>query len=288
MTFIDPDSEGALEANTIRLFESLDWKTANCYHEICGANSTLGRETTEQVVLEWRLKAALEKLNPEVPPLALDLALDELTKDRSVLSPARANQDVDKLLKEGIKVTYRTSDDHEAVETVKIIDWEHPTNNDFFLASQFWISGEYGRKRADLIGFVNGIPLLFVELKASHKHLENAYKHNLSDYYTTIPQVFWYNAIIILSNGSKSRIGSITAGWEHFAEWKKINDEGEEGRVSLETMIRGVCDPSHLLDLVENFTLFSEAKGEVAKLIAKNHQYLGVNKAISAAQQIKA
>ena len=93
---------------------------------------------------------------------------------------------------------YRTSDDNEAVETVKIIDWEHPANNDFFLASQFWISGEYGRKRADLIGFVNGIPLLFIELKASHKHLENAYKLNLSDYRTTIPQVFWYNGVIIL------------------------------------------------------------------------------------------
>ena len=285
--FVDPDSEGALEANTIRLFESLGWEFANCYHEICGENSTLGRETTEQVVLEWRLKAALEKLNPDVPSLALDLALDELTKDRSVLSPVRANQEVQKLLKDGIKVTYRTSDDNDAVETVKIIDWEHPANNDFFLASQFWISGEYGRKRADLIGFVNGIPLLFIELKASHKHLENAYKLNLSDYRTTIPQVFWYNGIIILSNGSKSRIGSITAGWEHFSEWKKINDEGEEGRVSLETMIRGVCDPAHLLDLVENFTLF-EAKGETNKLLAKNHQFLGVNKAITAAQQIKA
>jgi type I restriction enzyme R subunit len=287
MTFINPDSEEALEGNTIRLFESLGWKHANCYHEVCGENSTLGRETTEQVVLGWRLKAALDKLNPDLPPLALDLALNELTKDHSVLSPVRANQEVYKLLKEGVRVAFRTSDDNEAVETLKIIDWENPANNDFFLASQFWISGEYGRKRADLIGFVNGIPLLFIELKASHRQLENAYKLNLSDYRSTIPQVFWYNGVIILSNGSKSRIGSITAGWEHFSEWKRINDEGEEGRVSLETMIRGVCDPARLLDLVENFTVF-EAKGETAKLLAKNHQYLGVNKAISAAQHIQA
>jgi len=289
MTPFDPDSEGALEANTIRLFEELGWEAADCYHEICGANSTLGRETTEQVVLEWRLKSALEKLNPDVPPLALDLAVDEITKDRSVLSPVRANQEVYKLLKEGVRITYRAAEaDEDRTEVVKVIDWNEARNNDFFLASQFWISGEYGRKRADLIGFVNGLPLLFIELKASHRVLENAYKYNLSDYRTTIPQVFSYNGVIILSNGSKSRIGSITAGWEHFSEWKKINDEGEEGRVSLETMIRGVCEPGRLLDLVENFTLFSEAKGEVAKLIAKNHQYLGVNKAISAAQQIKA
>jgi type I restriction enzyme R subunit len=287
MTF-SPDSEDALERNSVRLFEELGWEAANCYHEVCGANSTLGRETTEQVVLESRLKAALEHLNPSVPPLALDIAVDEVTKDRSVLSPVRANQEVYKLLKDGVKVTYRAADDNEVVETVKIIDWEDPSDNDFFLASQFWISGEYGRKRADLIGFVNGIPLLFIELKTSHKSLENAFKYNLSDYRTTIPQVFWYNAVIILSNGSKSRIGSMAAGWEHFAEWKKINDEGEEGRVSLETMIRGVCEPARFLDIVENFTLFSEAKGETAKLVAKNHQFLGVNRAISAAQKIKA
>src|SRR3989441_9381362 len=217
MTFINPDSEGALEANTIGLFKDLGWEAANCYHEICGANSTLGRETTEQVVLEWRLKAALEKLNPEVPSLALDLAIDELTKDRSVLSSVRANQEIYKLLKDGIRITYRVSDsEDERTDSVTVIDWEHPSNNDFFLASQFWISGEYGRKRADLIGFVNGIPLLFIELKASHRYLENAYKHNLSDYRSTIPQAFWFNGVIILSNGSKSRIGSITAGWEHF------------------------------------------------------------------------
>jgi type I restriction enzyme, R subunit len=268
MISVDPDSEEALETNTVHLFERLGWQSANCYHEICGANSTLGRETTEQVVLERRLRAALEKLNPGVPPTALDLAREELAKDRSVLSSVRANQEVYKLLKDGARITYRIADEEERTDTISIIDWHQPQNNDFFLASQFWISGEYGRKRADLIGFVNGLPLLFIELKASHRVLENAYKYNLSDYRTTIPQAFWYNAIIILSNGSKSRIGSITAGWEHFSEWKRINDEREEGRVSLETIIRGVCEPARLLDLIEHFTLFSEAKGEVAKLLA--------------------
>src|SRR3954469_3407275 len=287
MTYVDPDSESTLELNTIALFKALGWEAANCYHETFGEFSTLGRETSEQVVLEFRLRKALEKLNPGFHAVALDLAVEELTKDRSVLSPVRANEEVYKLLKDGVKVAFRTSDDEERIEIVKVIDWEEPENNDFFLASQFWISGDYGRKRADLIGFVNGIPLVFIELKASHRALENTYKHNLSDYRTTVPQLFWYNAAIILSNGSKSKIGSMTAGWEHFAEWKKINDEGEEGVVSLETMVRGVCDKTRLLDLVESFTVFSEAKGESAKLVAKNHQFLGVNRAISAAQQIK-
>jgi type I restriction enzyme R subunit len=287
MTYIDPDGEGTLELNTIELFRSLGWEAADCYGETFGECSTLGRETSEQVVLEQHLRAAMEKLNQGLSTAALDLAAGEITKDRSVLSPVRANQEVYKFLKDGVKVSYRTSDDEERIEIIKVIDWEEPENNDFFLASQFWISGDYGRKRADLMGFVNGIPVVFIELKASHRALENAYKHNLSDYKSTIPQLFWYNAAIILSNGSKSKIGSMTAGWEHFAEWKKINDEGEEGVVSLETIIRGICEKTRLLDLVENFTIFSEAKGEVAKLVAKNHQFLGVNRAIRAALEIK-
>jgi type I restriction enzyme R subunit len=287
MTYLDPDSEGTLEANAIGLFEECGWKAADCYHETFGANSLLGRETSEQVVLERRLRAALLKLNPGISPLAVDLAVEELSKDRSVLSPVRANQEIYKLLRDGVRVSLQRDDDEESVEIVRVVDWDKPEINDFFLASQFWISGDYGRKRADLVGFVNGLPLVFIELKASHKSLENAYKYNLSDYRTTIPLIFWHNGLIILSNGSKSRVGSMTAGWEHFAEWKKINDEGEEGVVSLDTMIRGICEPSRLLDLVENFTLYSEAEGETTKLLAKNHQFLGVNRAIEATEQIK-
>jgi type I restriction enzyme R subunit len=175
-----------------------------------------------------------------------------------------------------------------AISGTNIAAPEQSGNNDFFLARQFWISGDYGRKRADLVGFVNGIPPLFMELKASHRALVNAYNLNLSDYRTTIPQVFWYNCFIVLSNGSQSKIGSISAGWEHFAEWKKINSEGEEGLVSLDTMIRGVCEPRRLLDLVENFSIYSEEKGGPQKLVAKNHQFLGVNNAIAAVQKIKA
>ncbi len=99
--------------------------------------------------------------------------------------------------------------------------------------------------------------------------------------------MFWYNAFIILSNGSKARIGSMTAGFEHFAEWKKIDDEKESGLISLDTMIRGTCEKRKLLDLVENFTLFDERKGELTKLVAKNHQFLGVNNAIAAVEHIK-
>ena len=290
MSYLNPDSEdAAIEQPTIALFAELGWETLNCYHENFGPLSPLGRETMGEVVLPNRLKAAIEKLNPGLAPEAVEIAVQELTKDRSAMSPARANQAVYRLLKDGVKFSHKPGDDEdqdEAVESVRLIDWNEPQNNDFFLASQFWISGDYGKKRADLVGFVNGVPLVFIELKASHRKLELAYEKNLSDYRDTIPQVLWYNAVIILSNGSKARIGSMTAGFEHFAEWKKIDDENEPGLISLETMIRGVCEKRKLLDFVENFTIYNEAKGELTKLVAKNHQFLGVNNAIAAAERL--
>ena len=173
MAYLSPDSEGTLEANTIGLFEELGWEVADCYRETLGPSSTLGRETSEQVVLERRLRAALLKVNPGITPLAVDLAVEELSKDRSILSPVRANQELFKLMRDGVKVPVRKDDGQESIEIVRVVDWDEPKNNDFFLASQFWISGDYGRKRADLIGFVNGFPLVFIELKASHKSLEN-------------------------------------------------------------------------------------------------------------------
>jgi type I restriction enzyme, R subunit len=289
VSYLNLDSEdAAIEQPTIALFAELGWDTLNYYHENFGPLSLLGRETMAEVVLSNRLKSAVEKLNPDISPNAIKLAVQELTKDRSAMSAARANQAVYRVLKDGVKVTYRKGDEEEeSVEIVKVIDWTDPESNDFFLASQFWVSGDYGKKRADLVGFVNGIPLVFIELKASHKKLELAYQKNLSDYRDTIPQVLWYNAVIILSNGSRARIGSMTAGFEHFSEWKKIDDEKESGLTSLDTMIRGVCEKRKLLDLVENFTIYNEAKGDLTKLVAKNHQFLGVNNAIAAVERIK-
>lgn len=286
MSSADYSEDALVEQPAIALFGDLGYGTANCYHETFGAGGTLWRETTNEVVLLPRLRAALQKLNSDLPSEAISLAIEELTKDRSAMSMVQANKEIYKLLKDGVKVTLQ-GDDGETTETVVVIDWNNPENNDFFLASQFWVSGDIYKKRADLIGFVNGLPLIFIELKKSHSKLVNAFKHNLKDYKATIPHLFWYNAFIILSNGCEAKIGSVSAGWEHFSEWKRINDEGEQGVVSLETMIRGTCEPNRFIDILENFTLFEEAKGGLIKLIAKNHQYLGVNKAIKALQQIK-
>ena len=286
----DYSEDALVEQPAISLFQQLGYATANCFHEKVGTSgSTLGRETTEQVILFTKLRTALRKLNTDLDNNAIDLAIDELARDRNAMSPAQANREVYKLLKDGVKVAFQNDDGEETDETVRVIDWANPENNDFFLASQFWISSPNGiyKRRADLIGFVNGLPLVFIELKKSHGKIEHAYKHNLKDYRDTIPQVFWFNAIIILSNGAQAKIGSMTAGWEHFADWKRINTEGEQGVISLETLIRGTCEKNRLIDLIENFTLFDEARGGLVKITGKNHQFLGVNNAVEALEQIK-
>ncbi|MCC6680492.1 MAG: type I restriction endonuclease subunit R [Phycisphaeraceae bacterium] len=278
--------DALVEQPAIKLLGELGWETANCFDEFASGQSTLGRATDAEVVLVSRLRPALENLNPSLPTEAITLAIDELTRDRGKMSPAAANREVYRLLKDGVKVTFKSADGDDVTETVKLINWTEPRENDFFLASQFWVSGEMYKRRADLVGFVNGIPLLFCELKAVHRALKNAYDGNLRDYKTAIPQLFWFNGLIILSNGSATRIGSLTALWEHFAEWKRINSEGEKGVVSLETMLRGTCEPERFLDLVENFTLFMEAGGGLIKLTGKNHQYLGVNNSIDVLKKI--
>src|SRR2546425_2140310 len=275
----DFSEETLVEKPAIELFHELGWETKNCFSEAFGPGGTLGRDSPSEVVLVSRLRAALERLNPDLPVDAIDAAIDELTRDRGAMGGAQANKEIYQLLKNGIRVSVKEGN-QERTEKAQVIDWNNPKNNDFFPASQFWITGEMYKRRADLIGFVNGLPLVFVELKASHKRLEDAFNRNLKDYRDTIPQVFWYTGFIILSNGSKSKIGTITAGFEHFGEWKKINSEGENGIVSLETVIRGTCEQGRLLDIVENFCLFQEIRGGTIKILAKNHQYLGVNNAL--------
>ncbi|MGL5110296.1 MAG: type I restriction endonuclease subunit R, partial [Vibrio ordalii] len=203
---------------------------------------------------------------------------------RSAMTPISANEEVYGLLTNGYVYITNAEDEEDCV--VKYVDWSDANKNDFLLCSQMSITGEIETRRPDLIGFVNGLPLVFIELKASHKNLLTAYKNNLSDYKNTIPQLFTYNQLIILSNGVQSKVGSISSQWEHFAEWKKIESEQEKRRVSLEVVIRGVCEQNRLLDIIENYTLFVKAKHTV-KIIAKYHQYLGVNQALSGLSNVK-
>jgi len=275
------DSEDALENAALGVFQELGWNVLNCYGEFDQGKSTLDRDNKSEVLLFEKLWPKLQELNPSLPQTAFEQAIEELSRNRTVMSLGAANQEIYKLLKDGIRVKVPNPIGQGNMdEIVRLIDWENIGNNDFFMAQQFWVAGELHTRRADLVGFVNGIPLVFIELKASHRSLEAAFNGNLRDNKDTIPYLLAYNGFIVLSNGREARTGSVTAAFEHFSEWKRINEEGEKGVISLDTMIRATCEPSRLLDIVENFTLFMNTKGGLAKLLSKNHQYLGVNNAI--------
>jgi type I restriction enzyme R subunit len=282
-----------IEKPAIELFTELGYAHTNAFYDTTGPDSALGRHSESEVVLDKYLRPALEEINKEilesVPEQAsnlIDQAITEIKKDRGDRSLAEANREVYKLLKEGAKIILSAEDKYDEAQsiTLRYIDWDTATNNNYLLVSQLWIRHDIYRRRTDLLGYVNGIPLVFIELKAIHERLEQAYNNNLRDYKTYIPQLFWYNAFIILSNGRESRIGSLTVGWEHFSEWKRVESEDEPPRASLETIIRGTCQPERLLDIVENFTLFSDESSGLRKIIARNHQYLGVNNAIKSLQ----
>jgi len=275
-------TEEALEQETIDRIGALDYETINASSENFGEGGLLGRETSFEVVLKNRLRKKLHKLNDTLPHEAIDKAIYELTQDRSILNPLEANKQIYKLIRDGVKIQYKDHNGIDDEDIVKIIDWNTPLNNDFLVVRQFKVSGEMHNCRADFIIFVNGLPLVLSELKASYKNLQNAFNGNIKHYKKSIPQLLWYNAFILISNGSEAKIGTITSEFEHFADWKKINDEGEKGIISLDTVIKGVFDKSRLLDLIENFILYQY---DTVKIIAKNHQYLGVNRAIKALEK---
>ena len=278
-----------IEQPAIQLLEEIGWETLNCQNEFEQTEeSPLGRKTKSEVVLTARLETALKRFNPTATDDTVAKAVEELTHSRAVMSPVEANREIYTLLKDGVKVSLSEPDSEgETVEVLQVIDWEHPENNDFFAASQFWITGEMYTKRPDIVCFVNGIPLILMEFKRIDVHLHAAYNDNLRDYKDTIPHLFWYNAFILLSNGTESKVGSLTADWEHFAEWKRIHSEDEPPQASLETILHALCTPKRLLDIVENFILFMEAQGGLIKILAKNHQYLGVNNTIESLKQIE-
>jgi type I restriction enzyme, R subunit len=274
--------DNLVEKPAIEVFEALGWQAVSARDETFGAGGTVGRETRGEAVLEARLRAALCKFNPTLPPEAISNAVDELTRDRSAMSLEAANREVYRLLKEGITVSIPDREQGgQKTERLRVVDWETPENNDFLLVSQFSVVGSLYTCRPDLVGFVNGLPWVVIELKKPGVSPRAAFDENLTHYKRQIPALFWSGALLIASNGTDSRVGSLTADWGRWVEWKRIEREDEPRRVSLEVMLRGTCDPARLLDLVENFTLFSEHKAGLVKIIGQNHQFLGVNNAIA-------
>jgi type I restriction enzyme R subunit len=271
-------------------FHQLGWDTLLAYNkEGFGDGSTLGRLNKKEVVLKRIFFDKLKEFNPGLPEQAYNNAWEKLTEESSVKSLDEINCEKYLLLRNGIDVDFINAKGEQVKnKTLKVFDFDKADNNNFLAVRQLWIQGRSNReRRPDIIGFVNGIPLLFIELKAAHRKLENAYNDNFTDYKNVIPKLFYYNAFVVLSNGIESRIGSVTGKYQHFHEWKRITEE-DEGVVALDRIIVGVCDKKRFLDLFENFILFDNSLGKVVKLIARNHQFIGVNKAIENIQQKEA
>lgn len=261
-------------------FDSLDCNTQDPENLNDGSNRTHKRD----VILADRVKEAALRLNPHIPGKVIGEALEKLLDRRLSMSLIAANQEVYGLIRDGIPIEYDDAQGKKQQERVALIHFNDPTQNRYLAVTQLWVKGEHGFRRPDVLLYVNGLPLVFIELKNSNVKLKAAYDDNLTNYKQDIPQLFMTNVFCVLSNAIETKVGSITADWEHFFGWLRVEDEKEkidreaikrEG-TSLEGVIAGLFPRQRLLDYTENFVLFYK---DTQKVIAQNHQFIGVNRA---------
>lgn len=261
------------------------FEVLNCHTEDAAAlNDRSNRTDKRDVILLDRVREAAVRLNTNTPAEVIERALETLTNRRQAMSLIAANRELDGLIRDGIPATWEDANGERRDDPVKLIDFKSRENNDWLAVSQLWISGKKGYRRPDVLIYVNGLPLVFIELKNSNVKIKTAYDDNLTNYREEIPQLFLTNAFCVLSNAIETRVGSLSAAWEHFFQWLRVDDEKEkidrddirEKGTSLERAIHGLLKPERLLDYCENFILYYREK---QKIIAQNHQFIGVNRA---------
>lgn len=264
------------------LHDELGWDVQFAYNtEVLGKDGTFGRESYREILLSRYFREALKKLNPWITDAQITEAQKTLGNRLSTSSAIQINEEKYFLIRDGIPVTVKKPNGQTEIKKAAVIDFQNPDNNYFLAVKELKIHGELYRRRTDIVGFVNGIPLLFVELKKTTVDVQNAYDDNYTDYQDTIPHLFYYNAFLMLSNGVEAKVGTLGSKYEFFHEWKRLAED-DKGSVALETMLRGICKKENFLDLFENFILFDHSGGHTAKILARNHQYLGVNEAMKA------
>ncbi|MGB6222539.1 type I restriction endonuclease subunit R [Haloferula sp.] len=269
----------------------LGWDSIYAHNEeTFGPAGTLGRASDRDVVLVRDLRAAVDRLNPDLPESAREQAVEKLTRVDFARSLVQHNKEFHDFILNGVPVEWRDAGGQVRHSRARVIDFRDAANNRFLAVRELKIKGlrapEFNR-RADIVCFVNGLPLVFIELKAVYLNMRAGYDNNLTDYLseTSINHAFHHNAFLIVSNGDRARYGSITSKWEHFAEWKR-NDEKDQGSVEAEVLLNGMLAKERLLDLVENFILFDESRpGGARKIVARNHQYLGVNQVVESVKR---
>ena len=269
------------------LEQELGWEVVLAYNtEKLGKDGTFGRTSYREILLTRYFRQALQTLNPWITPIQLDEAQKKMESHLSTASLMQINEEKYTLIRDGIPVTVKRPGGKTEEKNAMVIDFHNPENNHFLAVQELKIHGELYRRRTDVVGFVNGIPLLFIELKKTTVDVQNAYTDNYTDYLDTIPHLFYYNAFLILSNGLEAKVGTLGSKYEFFHEWKRLSEE-EKGSVALEVMLRGICKKENFLDLLENFILFDHSDGHTMKILARNHQYLGVNEAVKAYESRK-
>ena len=284
-------SEDDIERDVIKVFrnETLAYEYLNCYTATAdNLNDGSGRSDKKQVVLLDRLYAALRRFNSKLPEAAIEAAVKQLTMPRNHLSAFEANKAVYQLIRDGVQVEVTNNAGRKEPKLVRVIAFEQPEDNNFLVVAQLWIQGKRWR-RPDLLVYVNGLPLVMIELKNSNVSVKCAFDDNLTHYKHDIPQLFDYNAITLLSNARETLISSFDSAWEHFSHWLRVDDEEQRinrkqlaaKQISLDYAVRSLFQKDRLLDYVENFILYHD---HGYKVVAKNHQFFGVNKGVTSVE----
>ena len=291
----DVNSEDRLVQQTFAdyLRDELGWESVYAFNqETFGAHGTLGRTNEREVVLARDLRAALARLNADLPEAAREQAIEKLTRIDWARSLLQHNCEFYGYIRDGVPVEWRDASGATHRERARVIDFQDEIgldgkpNNRFLAVRELKIQGvrvPHYNRRADLVCFVNGLPLAFIELKAVYRNIRAGFDENLTDYLSehSIQHAFHHNVFLVVSNGDRARYGSITSRWGHFVEWKR-NDEKDKGRLDAQALLDGMLTKERLLDLVEHFVLFDDSRpGGTRKIVARNHQVLGVNNAVA-------
>ncbi|MGX0341921.1 type I restriction enzyme, R subunit [Staphylococcus hominis] len=279
-------NEDDLEQVALEWLQSLgyDYKKGN---EISLTGLTPERKSDKDVVLHERLEKALRKINSDIHPRFIEKAIHELTLEKSP-NLLENNLTFHENLINGIEIEDYDDEGQSIVEIVKIVDFEHPQNNDFLAVNQLTVvNGDY-TKRPDIVLFINGLPIVVIELKNSTNEtvgVEDGY-HQLETYKMRVPQLFTFNEVLITSDGINTKAGSLTANYDRFMTWRSKDGETESpsSLASLDVLIHGMLNSETLLDLIRYFVLFQDdGKGHISKILAAYHQYYAVNKAVDRA-----
>lgn len=259
------------------------WKRIECDSSVQAQDEVCktGRANSSECILPDVFLNALKRINPQIDVEILQSIVKEYRKDYTATDMVDTNYKLYNQLRNGINVKVKKNG-QEDFDIVKLIDFEHVDNNDFHCVNQMWIKGRYNYRRPDVLLFVNGLPVVFIELKNSTVKVEVSFNKNLVGYRKDIPNIFALNQICVLSNGLQTKLGAWNSNYEFFFEWLRVNNEKEkldrdhiaEYGLSITLLIDGLFRKERLLDYIENFIFFDNKR---VKIIAKNHQYLGVN-----------